>query len=283
MNLTRTSRVALLVAAAFPFITFAQTVSTIPNLFLTVIGWINQIFVPLIFAIAFVAFLVGIYYYFIQNGANPEKAKEGRTFLVWSLIGFFVMFSVWGLVNLFVGTFGFNYQLQPNTPQFNVTNSTSNNPLSSFTSSSNTSGSYLPAGSTLTCSGGVCPSGCISSDGGNTCRVSQANTVFTNSTSNGGSSNTQSCGDGTPAPSGNVNSCVQCQCGSSSDSAGDCSDYCATSNSSNASGAAAAGQTCTDGSAAPANDASLCTECDCGGATSSSGAGCNAYCGDSTN
>ncbi len=92
------------------------------------IGVMNGVIVPVIFAVAFLMFLVGVYRYFIASQGNPEKVQEGQKFLMWSLIGFFIMFSIWGLVNVLVNTLGFNYSLMPNIPFFN---SAANSPYGS--------------------------------------------------------------------------------------------------------------------------------------------------------
>lgn len=71
----------------------------------TILSIIDTVIVPLIFAIALLTFVWGVYEYFIAGGADEEKRKQGRNFIMYGLIGFFVMISVWGLVNLLLGTF----------------------------------------------------------------------------------------------------------------------------------------------------------------------------------
>ncbi|HYF29209.1 MAG TPA: pilin [Candidatus Paceibacterota bacterium] len=82
-----------------------------------IIEFINDIVVPLVFALAFVAFLWGIFQYFILGGADEEKRAEGRSFAIWGIIAFFVMVSIWGIVNLLVSSFSFD-ERAPNTPTF---------------------------------------------------------------------------------------------------------------------------------------------------------------------
>jgi hypothetical protein len=232
MKFTFASRAALLAALLVPLLTFAQTTvttgaSSIPSLFTTVIGWINTIAVPLVFALAFVAFLFGVYYYFIQNAANSEKRKEGNQFLLWSLIGFFVMFSVWGLINLFLGTLGFNNASQPGLPTFNA-NTTSGTGLNNlFGTGTNgvgtnptTGSSYLPVGSTVAPVNGTCQAGTTPSGTG--CVVTSSNTVPGNGGTNGSSGNGP--GDGTLNAGGdcenNANACSSgnvCQMNSNGD------------------------------------------------------------------
>jgi hypothetical protein len=92
-----------------PLVTFIQD---------DIILLIDYVLVPLVFSIAFIVFLWGIFNFFIAGGADEEKREKGKQFMVWGFIGFFVMVSVWGIVNLMVGTFGFGGQQRPDIPTF---------------------------------------------------------------------------------------------------------------------------------------------------------------------
>lgn len=74
--------------------------------------------VPIIFAIAFLIFIWGVFQYFIAGAASEEKRDQGKQFVMWGLIGFVVMVSVWGLVNLLANTLGFNRDTRPGLPTF---------------------------------------------------------------------------------------------------------------------------------------------------------------------
>lgn len=75
-----------------------------------IINLINTVLVPVLFAVAFIVFLWGAFSTFIL-GANSEEVKErGKNLMLYGLIGFFVMLSIWGLVNLLLGTFQTNNQ-----------------------------------------------------------------------------------------------------------------------------------------------------------------------------
>jgi hypothetical protein len=88
------------------------------DLFSFILDLINRIVVPLIFAAAFLVFVFGVAQAFIFNGGDPNKIKDGRKFALYGIIGFFLMLSVWGLVNILVGTFGFRGQNRPDLPSF---------------------------------------------------------------------------------------------------------------------------------------------------------------------
>lgn len=79
-------------------------------------GFIDAL-VPVIFAIAFIVFIWGIFQYFIFGGADEEKRKMGRQLAVWGIIGMAIMFSVWGLVRILTGTLETN-NTRPNIPTF---------------------------------------------------------------------------------------------------------------------------------------------------------------------
>jgi uncharacterized membrane protein len=106
-------------ALAFPFLALAQTVNSLQDLASFAINMINNVLTPLIFAIAFIVFIWGIVKYFIFGGHEPESQKEGRQLMLWGIVGFAVMLSVWGLVHILTGTLNINntQQLPPPVQQ----------------------------------------------------------------------------------------------------------------------------------------------------------------------
>lgn len=77
---------------------------------------INYYLVPVLIAIAFIVFLWGIYKYFILGAANESEKAEGRKFALWGVIGFVIILSLWGIVNLVMSTFGLSVGQAPPFP-----------------------------------------------------------------------------------------------------------------------------------------------------------------------
>ncbi|HVB19987.1 MAG TPA: pilin [Candidatus Paceibacterota bacterium] len=77
---------------------------------------INGVLVPVLFAVAFIVFLYGIAKAYIFSGGDPEKVSQGHKLLLWGIIAFVVMVSIWGLVNVVANTFGLAGAYAPPTP-----------------------------------------------------------------------------------------------------------------------------------------------------------------------
>ncbi len=99
-----------------PVIASAQYFGQIDTFFGKVTGFINEVLVPLIFTIALLAFVWGMVKYFIIHGDNEGERNKGKDLMMWSIAGFVLMVSVWGIVNLIAtGLFGSASQ-PPNLP-----------------------------------------------------------------------------------------------------------------------------------------------------------------------
>ncbi len=85
--------------SAAPFLAFAATgVNGIFLLLTQASSLINQL-LPFIISLTVLVFLWGILLY-VVSGADEEKRREARSFMLWGIIALFVMVSVWGLVNI---------------------------------------------------------------------------------------------------------------------------------------------------------------------------------------
>lgn len=61
--------------------------------------------IEIAFVIALVVFLYGVMQ-FLRNPQDKEKREKGRWHMLWGIIGFVIMLSVFGIINLLVRTFG---------------------------------------------------------------------------------------------------------------------------------------------------------------------------------
>lgn len=82
----------------------------------TFIDLINGVLVPLIFAIAFIMFLWGVAKAYIIHGDDETERSKGHQLILWGVIGFAVMVSLWGLVNVVATSFGLQGVTAPPTP-----------------------------------------------------------------------------------------------------------------------------------------------------------------------
>jgi len=92
--------------------------ATIGTYLSSIVGFINAYLIPFIFAIAFIVFIWGVFQYFIAGGANEEQRDKGKQLVMWGIIGFVVMVSVWGLINLVTNTLNLKDGNTPQLPTF---------------------------------------------------------------------------------------------------------------------------------------------------------------------
>ena len=86
----------------------------------SITGIINGILVPLLIAVAFIVFLWGIYKYFIKGADNEKERETGRVFTLYGVIGFVIIFSVWGIVQIFMSTLNLKATNAPPSPTINT-------------------------------------------------------------------------------------------------------------------------------------------------------------------
>ena len=61
---------------------------------------------PLILAIAFIFLVWGIIQYFVIGGANDEAKVKGKSLIIYAIVGFVIILSFYGIVNILVGGIG---------------------------------------------------------------------------------------------------------------------------------------------------------------------------------
>lgn len=79
-------------------------IKTFADFLCQIINILNKA-IPLLLTLATVVFLWGIVR-FIYNAGNEKERENGRLFIIYGLIGLFVIVAMWGLVNVLLTTFG---------------------------------------------------------------------------------------------------------------------------------------------------------------------------------
>ena len=71
----------------------------------SILNLVNGILVPILISVAFIFFIWSVYLYFIKGAEDPKAHKTGQQYTMYAIVGFAIIFSLWGLVNLVAGTF----------------------------------------------------------------------------------------------------------------------------------------------------------------------------------
>lgn len=108
--------------AFLPLLALAQF-GEINTFFGKITSFINDILIPLVFAVALLAFIWGAFKFFIWKGHEDDAQKEGKNLMIYSVVGFVLMVSIFGIVNLIADGFGFSRDQDikniPNVPTSN--------------------------------------------------------------------------------------------------------------------------------------------------------------------
>ncbi len=86
-----------------PALAFAQEFGEINKFATDINSFINGTLIPLLFAFALLYFLYGAFKYFIKGGGDEEARAAGTMMMVYAVIGFVLMISIWGIVNIIAG------------------------------------------------------------------------------------------------------------------------------------------------------------------------------------
>lgn len=107
---------AILSAAlmATPFLAMAQNAQSV----LTTINGLVQQLIPLLLAIALLAFFWGLITYIWKSG-DAEAQERGKNIMIAGIVGLFVMVSIWGIVGIIARTFNISTGETQTAPKVN--------------------------------------------------------------------------------------------------------------------------------------------------------------------
>jgi cytosine/uracil/thiamine/allantoin permease len=110
------SKLAALALVTAPAVSFAQVDVSYFQSIIDGIGRLIAMATPVLFGLAILAFIWGIFKAFILGGHDPEKQQEGKQLMLYAVIGFFAMVAIWGLVGLLGSIVGVNPEAAPPIP-----------------------------------------------------------------------------------------------------------------------------------------------------------------------
>ncbi len=108
-----TSILLVLGMILLPLLSFAQTSKVCPEEEITVtdiggvlckIGFLIKLVIPVLILLGVAYFIWGVVQYVIND--SEAAKKKGRDRMIYGLIGFVVIFALWGLVSIVIYTFG---------------------------------------------------------------------------------------------------------------------------------------------------------------------------------
>src|SRR3989344_492660 len=96
----------------YPLLSFAQGAPEEPpedfKGFVQILIDLIDLAVPVVIGMIFVMFLWGLSIFILQAD-NEEKREVGKRLMFWGTIGLFTALSVWALVSILTGSFGFEF------------------------------------------------------------------------------------------------------------------------------------------------------------------------------
>lgn len=88
------------------FTSIAYAANDADSIIVSVADKIVNPLIYLLFVVAFVLFLWGLVQ-FMRKSNNADARKLGQQHMMWSILGFVIMFGAYTIMNLIVKTFGF--------------------------------------------------------------------------------------------------------------------------------------------------------------------------------
>lgn len=79
-----------------------MTLSGVVDMFID----IGQRLIPFLGAVAFLLFVYGVAK-FIRSAGSEKELQNSKNFIIWGIVGLFVLMTVWGIISFLRSEFGF--------------------------------------------------------------------------------------------------------------------------------------------------------------------------------
>ncbi len=99
-----------------PVVALAQEFGEINTFVGRITTFINNTLVPLVFGVALLVFIWGMFRFFILGGHTDDGKQQGKDLMIYAVVGFVLMVSIWGIVNLIANGLGFSGEQIQNIP-----------------------------------------------------------------------------------------------------------------------------------------------------------------------
>ena len=90
------------------------------DLLANILVFINNVLIPFIIGIGFLAFVWGMFRFFILGGADEEKKEQGKSLMIWATIGFVLIIIFFGVVNLLTESTGLSGDTIRDIPRIEI-------------------------------------------------------------------------------------------------------------------------------------------------------------------
>jgi len=95
-----------------PLVVFAQSGATIEHVLTIAKDIFGNYLAPLLMTIAIAVFIYGVVKYIAAAG-DTDKMKEAKGYIIYGILGLFVLVAFWGLIAVLVQTFGLDAANSP--------------------------------------------------------------------------------------------------------------------------------------------------------------------------
>jgi len=67
--------------------------------------------IAFIFAVALVYFFIGLIQFLFKRGSDENSVQQGKSHMLWGIVGMFIMVSVFGIMQLLINSIGAEVRL----------------------------------------------------------------------------------------------------------------------------------------------------------------------------